>query len=129
MHTREIADCSPDRLLLATANLIAESVHNMQSAVNSITELSVPRDRPLPEMIVAFQAFDKLTQEFSALGAMLRNYSYASKADDQRCIEEIVRSIPLSDLRRKVIEATFGSTGIVDMMDIGISGMQSERVF
>lgn len=103
MLMNEIVERPPDRLLLTTANLITESVCSMQRSVNSLADLSILRGQPIPEMIVAFQAFDKLTQEFSALAEMLRNYAYISKSDQPRQINDVVEVIPLSELKRKVL--------------------------
>jgi hypothetical protein len=124
---RKSIEAEPDRLLLTTANVIAESVANMQQAVNRISDLAMPRDRPMPEMVVAFQAFDRLTQEFGALGEMLRAYAHAPYSEN--AAEQVVQAIPLSELKRKLMAATCAGIEADDLLEIGTGAIESERVF
>lgn len=129
MRMSKVIERSPDRLLLAAANLIVGSVGSMQQAVNSVADISILREQPIPEMIVAFQAFDKLTQEFSALAEMLQRYAYISRSGQPSQIDDIIQAIPLSELKKKIIETILESEEVVDFLEIGRLAVQSEKVF
>ena len=128
MRVRKSIEAEPERvLLLTTASVIAESVSSMQQAVNRISDLAIPRGRPMPEMVVAFQAFDRLAQEFGVLGEMLRSYADAPNSEGR--VERVIQAIPLSELRHKLMAATFGDAEAEDILEIGVSAIESERVF
>jgi len=92
-------ECDPDRLLLTVASVISERVQSMQQAVDRIAGFTMERGKPSPEMVVTFQAFDRLTQEFEALGSMLRTYAEASANDREDKARAAIAALHLSELK------------------------------
>jgi hypothetical protein len=62
--------------LAAIARVLRETVAAFESTVETITELTIKRqDRADRELLVALQDFDRLQQEFAALGEVIARLS------------------------------------------------------
>jgi len=62
------------------AALLLDNVLRLEETVGRVTDLVMGRDRPDREMIVTLQSFDRLKQEFEALGDALTRYAEATNA-------------------------------------------------
>lgn len=90
-----------DQFVGALANTLADSVLHLQQAVDRVTNLVMADQKPSREMIVAFQAFDRLKQEFEGLSNALRHYAAAGPAE-AGVVETAIASITVSDLRERL---------------------------
>lgn len=127
MSKRIESDADP--LLLTAAKIIAERVYGMQEAVDRISDLVVERNRTMPEMVVAFQAFDRLNQEFMALGELLKRYAVASCADRPLIADAAIQSIPLSHLKRLFLASVSNHAACDDVLAIGAAAAESDKIF
>lgn len=108
------------------ADAIAESVAHLQVAVDQITSLVMADQKPSREMIVAFQAFDRLKQEFEGLSNALRHYADANATGDHsRVAANAIASITVSDLKER-LENSLSSP---DEALPGESGWEEEKIF
>lgn len=120
-------ECEPDHLLLTVAGVISDRVQSMQQAVDRIADFTMERGKPSPEMVVTFQAFDRLTQEFEALGTMLRTYAKASVSDREDKAQAAIAALHLSELKN-----CFTAHGIQneeDVLTIGAGEESGYKVF
>jgi hypothetical protein len=61
--------------LSAFAGLVLDNVSDLERAASRVSELVIGGGRPDRDLIVALQSFDRLKQEFEALGGALAHYA------------------------------------------------------
>lgn len=93
----------------AVGAVLRESVAKFEETVDRITEIVALRSgAPERDLVVTLQAFDRLQQEFTALGNMLgRIFVKAESATGDGeyrvpVVDEVVAAISLSDLRQRI---------------------------
>jgi len=118
-----------DPLLFTAASVIAERVSGMQQAVDRISELVMERNRPMPEMVVAFQAFDRLNQEFAAVSDLLKCYAAAPCQERAAAADVAIRAIPLSHLKSLFLESVSDRTALDEVLALGAAAAGNDKVF
>ncbi len=117
-----------DLLLSSAASILSERVGGMQQAVDRIAGLAMVRSRPSIEMVVAFQAFDRLTQEFEALAEVLRRYARPGHASREEDAQRAIEAVPLADLRDR-LAAAVQPIDQQDFLKIGATAGEDEKIF
>src|SRR5262249_29957688 len=95
------------RLLVAVSTLLHETLDRFESASGKVTQTVLTRGNPADhELIQALQSFDRLHQEFPAIGHMISHCAAASKegrlSDHAQWEQEAVDSIMLTELRQRL---------------------------
>ena len=95
--------------LAVFAALLLDNVVRLDETVGQVTDLVMGTGRPSREMIVTFQNFDRLKQEFEALGDALTRYAEATNAaqmsgDERAELERtIISAITVTDLKDRLL--------------------------
>lgn len=95
--------------LAVFAALLLDNVVRLDETVGQVTDLVMGSGRPSREMIVTFQHFDRLKQEFEALGDALTRYAEATNAaqmngDERAELERsIISAITVTDLKERLL--------------------------
>src|SRR6476620_1613295 len=84
--------------LAVFAALLLDNVVRLEDTVGTVTDLVMESGRPSREMVVTLQSFDRLKQEFEALGEALTRYAEATNKSELSGDE-------LAELERGVISA------------------------
>jgi hypothetical protein len=108
MTTKESAN-DAGALLSVVAALLLDNVSSLDKTVGEVTDLVVGNGQPSREMIVTLQSFDRLKQEFEALGQALERYAeVAGKSESGNLAldvveERVVAEITVADLRDRFL--------------------------
>lgn len=95
--------------LAVFAALLLDNVLRLEETVGRVTDLVMAIGRPDREMIVTLQSFDRLKQEFEALGDALTHYAEATNgtplAGEQHAqIEQnAIATITVADLKDRLL--------------------------
>jgi hypothetical protein len=95
--------------LAVFAALLLDNVVRLDETVGQVTDLVMGNGRPNREMIVTLQHFDRLKQEFEALGEALTRYAEAANTtqmDDDEHAElkhNIISAITVTDLKDRLL--------------------------
>jgi hypothetical protein len=114
----------------AVAGLLHETASRFEDTVSRVTEIAMAhRGRSERELIVTLQDFDRLQQEFVALGDVLARY--ASASDDDLSIRDgraefghVLASIAVGDLKERLMRRLQGKT-----LDIVVPLQPGEELF
>jgi hypothetical protein len=91
------------------AALLLDNVVRLDETVGQVTDLVMGHGRPSREMIVTLQNFDRLKQEFEALGEALTRYAEAANTaemdgDERARLEHhVVSAITVTDLKDRLL--------------------------
>lgn len=102
-----------EQFLTACANVMLDRTALLESAAGRVSELVMGDDRPNRELVVALQSFDRLTQEFHAIGEALLEYggsirAYAAVDGQEALAKRVIDRIAVGDLKavmRRMTEA------------------------
>jgi len=95
--------------LAVFAALLLDNVLRLEETVARVTDLIMSSGRPDRELVVTLQSFDRLKQEFEALGDALTRYAESTNAvppDGEERIqlgEEVIRGITVADLKHRLL--------------------------
>jgi len=95
--------------LAVFAALLLDNVLRLEETVARVTDLIMSSGRPDRELVVTLQSFDRLKQEFEALGDALTRYAESTNAippDGEERIqlgEEVISAITLADLKDRLL--------------------------
>jgi hypothetical protein len=97
------------RLLKVLSTLFLDNVHHLEETVSQVTDLITRNGLPDKELIVALQSFDRLKQEFEALGGALAHYADAAKGPLTgealaQFGRQVIGTIALADLRMRLLD-------------------------
>jgi hypothetical protein len=101
-------------LLAVVAGLLLDNVSSLDKTVGEVTDLVVGNGQPSREMIVTLQSFDRLKQEFEALGQALARYvEVAGKSDTREPAadvleQRVVADITVGDLKERFLSRLKG---------------------
>jgi hypothetical protein len=107
------------------AELLLDNVMRFEGTASRVTELVTANCRPNREFIVTLQSFDRLKQEFEALGGALMRYAEATMAmplSDEARVQlerDIVGSITVADVRDYLLQRLprITETAVIDPID------------
>ena len=103
---------SPDNVgafLAVFAALLLDNVLRLEETVGRVTDLIMSSGRPDRELVVTLQSFDRLKQEFEALGDALTRYAESTNtipADGEERVqlgEEVISAITVADLKDRLL--------------------------
>jgi hypothetical protein len=95
--------------LAVFAALLLDNVLRLEETVGRVTDLIMSSGRPDRELVVTLQSFDRLKQEFEALGDALTRYAESTNAipaDGEQRIqlgEEVISAITVADLKDRLL--------------------------
>ncbi len=95
--------------LVVFAALLLDNVLRLEETVGRVTDLVMAIGRPDREMIVTLQSFDRLKQEFEALGDALTRYAEAtnvtsSGGDERTQLEQnVIATITMAHLKDRLL--------------------------
>ncbi len=98
------------RLLTVFASLFLDNVRHLEETVSQVTELVTRDGRPDKELIVTLQSFDRLKQEFEALGAALARYADSEHMPQLSgealtlLSRHVIDDIALADLKDRLLD-------------------------
>ena len=109
----DTAGCSPlppemGRLLTVFASVFLDNVRHLEETVSQVTELVSRDGRPDKQLIVTLQSFDRLKQEFEALGNALSCYADSDhlplSGEAMALLARHIDDIALADLKGRLLE-------------------------
>ncbi|HWP26602.1 MAG TPA: hypothetical protein VNL39_09705 [Xanthobacteraceae bacterium] len=92
------------------AALLLENVWRFEETANRVTDLVMDSGRRDRELIVTLQGFDRLKQEFEALGDALARYAASINAKTTIDVEraqlgrDIIAAISVADLKDRLLQ-------------------------
>jgi hypothetical protein len=95
--------------LAVFAALLLDNVLRLEETVARVTDLIMSSGRPDRELVVTLQSFDRLKQEFEALGDALTRYAESTNAippdGDERIQlgQEVISAITIADLKHRLL--------------------------
>lgn len=95
--------------LAVFAALLLDNVLRLDETVGRVTDLVIGSGRPDRELIVALQGFDRLKQEFEALGDALTRYAESTNAvppageERAQLGQEVIAAITLAELKDRLL--------------------------
>lgn len=95
--------------LAVFAALLLDNVLRLEETVGQVTDLVMGSGRPDRELIVTLQSFDRLKQEFEALGDALTRYAEATNAtplggEERAQLEQnVIAAISVADLKDRLV--------------------------
>jgi len=107
--TAEPQDSSFGAFVAVFAALLLDNVVHFEETVAHVTDLVMSSGKPSRELIVALQSFDRLKQEFEALGDALTRYaeSHATPitGEERAQLEQsVIDAITVADLRERLLD-------------------------
>ena len=108
MTAKETAD-NVGAFLAVFAALLLDNVLRLEETVGRVTDLIMSSGRPDRELVVTLQSFDRLKQEFEALGDALTRYAESTNAippDGEERVqlgEEVISAITVADLKDRLL--------------------------
>ena len=97
------------------AALLLDNVLRFEEIVGRVTDLVMGSVRPDRDLVVALQSFDRLKQEFEALGEALTRYAEATNStaldgEERSQIEQrVISAITVADLKDRLLNRLRGS--------------------
>jgi hypothetical protein len=95
--------------LAVFAALLLDNVLRLEETVGRVTDLIMSSGRPDRELVVTLQSFDRLKQEFEALGDALTRYAEFTNAipsaGEERIQlgQEVISAITVADLKDRLL--------------------------
>jgi hypothetical protein len=95
--------------LAVFAALLLDNVLRLEETVGRVTDLIMSSGRPDRELVVTLQSFDRLKQEFEALGDALTRYAESTNTippDGEERVqlgEEVISAITVADLKDRLL--------------------------
>ena len=108
MTAKDSAD-NVGAFLAVFAALLLDNVLRLEETVARVTDLIMSSGRPDRELVVTLQSFDRLKQEFEALGDALTRYAESTNAippDGEERVqlgEEVISAITVADLKDRLL--------------------------
>ena len=95
--------------LAVFAALLLDNALSLDETVSRVTDLVMASGKPSRDLIVALQSFDRLKQEFEALGEALTRYAEATSSTpaggDERTQlgQSVISAITVADLKERLL--------------------------
>jgi hypothetical protein len=122
------------RLLMVLSTLFLDNVRHLEDTVSQVTDLITRDGLPDKELIVTLQSFDRLKQEFEALGGALAHYADAAKGplSDEALAQfgrQVIGTIALADLRVRLLDKLQPTAPAVALADPPAEEIDIDVVF
>ena len=107
--TGQVSSNDVGSFLAVFAALLLDNVLRLDETVGRVTDLVIGSGRPDKELVVALQGFDRLKQEFEALGDALTRYAESTNsvppAGEERAQlgQEVIAAITLAELKDRLL--------------------------
>jgi hypothetical protein len=125
--------------LAVFAALLLDNVLRLEETVGRVTDLIMSSGRPDREMVVTLQSFDRLKQEFEALGDALTRYAEFTNAipsaGEERIQlgQEVISAITVADLKDRLLyrlkDQLPALANMPKIMDIGDTQIDIDVVY
>lgn len=107
--TVELPESSFGAFVAVFAALLLDNVVHLEESVARVTDLVMKNGKPSRDMIVALQSFDRLKQEFEALGDALTHYAEShttpiSGAQRAQVEQNVIAAITVADLKDRLLQ-------------------------
>jgi hypothetical protein len=95
--------------LAVFAALLLDNVMRLDETVGRVTDLIINSGRPDRELVVTLQGFDRLKQEFEALGDALTRYAESTDAippsgeERVQLGQEVIAAITIAELKNRLL--------------------------
>ncbi len=102
--------------LAVFAALLLDNALSLDETVSRVTDLVMASGKPSRDLIVALQSFDRLKQEFEALGEALTRYAGATSSTpaggDERTQlgQNVISAITVADLKERLLRRFLDET-------------------
>jgi hypothetical protein len=122
------------RLLKVLSTLFLDNVRHLEDTVSQVTDLITRDGKPDKELIVTLQSFDRLKQEFEALGGALAHYADAAKGPLSgealaQFGRQVIGTIALADLRVRLLDKLQPTAPAVVLSDPPVEEVDVDVVF
>ncbi len=122
------------RLLKVLSTLFLDNVRHLEETVSQVTDLIARDGLPDKQLIVTLQSFDRLKQEFEALGGALAHYADAAKdpLSGEALAQfgrQVIGTIALADLRVRLLEKLQPTEPAVTLSDPSDDEVDIDVVF
>jgi hypothetical protein len=104
--TGEESTNSAGAFLAVFAALLLDNVLRLDETVGRVTDLVMGSGKPDRDLIVTLQSFDRLKQEFEALGDALTRYAEATNASGEeraQLEQNVIAEITVADLKTRLL--------------------------
>jgi hypothetical protein len=106
--TVEVSDNSFGAFVAVFAALLLDNVVHLEETVARVTDLVMSSGKPSRDLVVTLQSFDRLKQEFEALGDALTRYaeSHATPmggAERAQLEQDVIADISVADLKERLL--------------------------
>ena len=107
--TAQVSSNDVGSFLAVFAALLLDNVMRLDETVGRVTDLVIGGGRPDRELVVALQSFDRLKQEFEALGDALTRYAESTNAvppsgeERAQLGQEVIAAISLAELKDRLL--------------------------
>jgi hypothetical protein len=107
--TAQVSSNDVGSFLAVFAALLLDNVMRLDETVGRVTDLVIGTGRPDRELVVALQSFDRLKQEFEALGDALTRYAESTNAvpvsgeERAQLGQEVIAAISLAELKDRLL--------------------------
>ena len=107
--TVELPESTFGAFVAVFAALLLDNVVHLEESVARVTDLVMKNGKPSRDMIVALQSFDRLKQEFEALGDALTHYAEShttpiSGAQRAQVEQNVIAAITVADLKDRLLQ-------------------------
>lgn len=114
--------------LAVFAALLLDNVVRLDETVGQVTDLVMGHGRPSREMVVTLQNFDRLKQEFEALGEALTRYAETTNSaqggEERAALEhKVISGITVTDLKDRLLRRLQN-----DLMDVSIPEISEQEL-
>jgi hypothetical protein len=109
ISSNQVSSNDVGSFLAVFAALLLDNVLRLDETVGRVTDLVIGSGRPDRELIVALQSFDRLKQEFEALGDTLTRYAQSTNsvpvagAERAQLGQEVIAAITLAELKDRLL--------------------------
>ena len=107
--TGQVSSNDVGSFLAVFAALLLDNVLRLDETVGRVTDMVISSGRPDKELVVELQSFDRLKQEFEALGDALTRYAESTNsippAGEERAQlgQEVIAAITLAELKDRLL--------------------------
>jgi len=131
--TVELPESSFGAFVAVFAALLLDNVVHLEDTVARVTDLVMESGKPSRDLIVALQSFDRLKQEFEALGDALTHYaeSHATPitGEERAQVEQnVISAITVADLKDRLLRRLQEDSNLPEVPAPPLSAEEASQV-